>query len=174
MKQINKSLALLALTITILLSFSGCYTLDLLNTPLSFSKVEMYFERDKEDLYLITDYLIGSGATNVYIHEDSRTALRDLEEIEIRDESVIAAIKRLREKGYTGINKYENTIEFRLWEGIQDISCGIAYLAEEDEIAIQYVTEKEPLPKDGWFYYVVDYNEWRNQKAASTSCSKEK
>lgn len=166
MKQINKSIVLLSLTITILLSFSGCHVLDLLNAPLPLSKVEMYFERDKEDLYLITDYFVESGATNLYIHEDCRTALMDLEEIEIRDESVIAALKRLREKGYTGINKYENTIEFRLWEGIQDVSCGIAYLVEEGEIAIQYVTETEPLPKDGWFYYIVDYNEWRNQKAA--------
>lgn len=54
MKQIRKSLALLALTVAILNSFSGCM-LDLMNIPPSLSKVESYFERDKEDLYLITD-----------------------------------------------------------------------------------------------------------------------
>lgn len=97
----------------------------------------------------------------------------DLEEIKIRDESVIAAIKRLREKGYTGINKYENTIEFRLWEGIRDLSCGIAYLIEGDEIAIQYVTETEPLPEDGWFYYVTDYEEARIRRTEESLCESE-
>ena len=172
MKQISKSLALLALTVAILNSFSGCM-LDLMNIPPSLSKVESYFERDKEDLYLITDYLIKCGANDLYIHEDSRTALMDLEEIKIRDESVIAAIKRLREKGYTGINKYENTIEFRLWEGIRDLSCGIAYLIEGDEIAIQYVTETEPLPEDGWFYYVTDYEEARIRRTEESLCESE-
>ena len=97
----------------------------------------------------------------------------DSKEIEISDESVIAALKHLRENGYTGINKYRNTIEFRVWEGIRDVSCGIAYLIEDDKIEIQYVTETEPLPEDGWFYYVTDYEEARIRRTEESLCESE-
>ena len=175
MKQIRKSLALLTLlSIIILPSFSACRVLDgLLNSPPSLSKVEMYFERDREDLYLIIDYVIKSGATDLFIYEDCKTALMDSKEIEISDESVIAALKHLRENGYTGINKYRNTIEFRVWEGIRDVSCGIAYLIEDDKIEIQYVTETAPLPEDGWFYYVTDYEEARIRRTEESLCESE-
>lgn len=172
MKQLCKSLTSFALLIVLLFSLSGCRFVDRRwNTPPSYSKVELSFERDKAELYLITDYMIESGVTDLYVYEDCSTALADLEEIEIDDETVVATLKRLKEKGYTEINKFGNTIQFQLWSGIRDISCGIAYLAEDGEIAIQYVTETEPLPENGWFYYVVNYNEWRSQKAAEASAS---
>lgn len=172
MKQIGKLLALLALMVAILNSFSGCM-LDLLNIPPSLSKVESYFERDKEELYLITNYLIKFGTSDLYTYEDCKTALMDLEKVEISDEKVVAALRRLREKGYTAIDKNGNTIEFRLWEGIRDLSCGIAYLIEGDEIAIQYVTEIEPLPEDEWYYYVTDYEEARSRRTENRSCKSE-
>ena len=95
MKQLCKSLASFALLIVLLFSLSGCRFVDRLwNTPPTYSKVEPFFEQDKAELYLITDYMIESGVTDLYVYEDCSTALADLEEIEIDDETVVATLKR--------------------------------------------------------------------------------
>jgi len=114
---------------------------------------EKYFNKDKEDIILITDYLVNSSSKSISIY--------DTDIITIKDEEVKEAFYRLFEKKYYAINKNNNTIEFMIWSRGMDFRSGIAYSINEEEPTIEYLTNLVPLSEAGWYFYEADYNEWR-------------
>ena len=143
--------------------------------PPSAEKMERIFNRDQDDLFTIKDYFVESEYSELRIdissytkHPDMINAGREIGDVEIEDAEVLDAIKRLFEQhGYESISKDGNTIEFHEWSALLDNSRGIAYSINGiDEPDITFGTKLEPLDEEGWYYYEVDYNEWRKRHNA--------
>ena len=50
---------------------------------------------------------------------------------------------------------------------VGDADAGLLYAIENDEKKLpttQYLTELQPLQTTAWYYYVADYEEWRNHR----------
>ncbi len=132
-------------------------------TPLDKDRAERYFNRDKEDILLITEYFINSGYSQILIHDENGNMSIGYTSIKINDETVKKAVNNLIDKrGYISIQRTDNTISFAMWCRLSDVSRGVAYsIDKEHEPTLEYLTELQPLEEEGWYYYEDDYNEWR-------------
>ncbi len=132
-------------------------------TPLDKDRAERYFNRDKEDILLVTQYFVNSGYSNILIHDANGNISIGYNSLMITDETVKKAVNNLIDKrGYISMERTDNTISFAMWCRLSDVSRGIAYsIDKEHEPTLEYLTELEPLEEDGWYYYEDDYNEWR-------------
>lgn len=143
--------------------FSGCM---LRSTPPDVTQIEEQFSANYEDIKTVSDFLINSGFKSIQISSSNGEMLGNHEEHAITDKSVIGALENL-ENIYKSISisKYNTTIEFVLWTRFRDVGCGVAYSSIENILpGVDYCTELVPLSEPGWYYYVADYNEWRNGK----------
>ena len=128
------------------------------------TSVRQQLEENRSDIDIITDYLINSGYTNVYIQNASGMIVADQENVYIIDSVVFDAINRVLDN-YILINKLGNTIYLLQWRTAQDIGCGVAYTINGiDAPEIEFATKLVPLSDEGWYYYVSDYNAWRNSQ----------
>lgn len=133
------------------------------STPPTVEAVEQRFNKNYDDLITIVSFMINSGYEKIQIRDCSGTMYANLKWVDIAESSVNAAVKNILGTNlYKGIYKRGDTIRVLQWSSSQDISCGIAYTINGIDLPeIQYMTEIAPLAKDGWYYYVADYNEWR-------------
>lgn len=132
-------------------------------SPPDVQTVEKKFFQCYDDIQVIVDYLAESQYGSIYICNDSGMMSVGTYKMEITDPSVLAALKRLVDENYSVINKYGNTIHFQQWTRFTDAGCGIAYsINHKDAPEIEYLIELTPLSTEGWYYYVDDYNEWRD------------
>ena len=136
-------------------------------TPPNMDKMEKYFNKDKADIVLVTDYFIESGYSEISINKLNYkkgfmfTSANRMAEIE--DEAVAKVIERLyKKRGYKVIGRYGNTIFFEKWAFLER-DRGIAYsINGEDKPVLEFLVKLEPLSEDGWYYYEADYEEYRN------------
>lgn len=142
---------------------AGCKDI---NSPPSIPSVQKRYQDYSKDIQIVVDFLSSSNFEDVYISDNGGTMLADLNEVPIEDPSVSKAIDSIiDDKAYQHINKNGNTISLLQWKGIRDIGCGIAYTINGiDAPEIEFATQIIPLSDDGWFYYVSDYNAWRNSQ----------
>ena len=142
------------------LVLTSCYR----STPPDLVAVQDRFDNNFDAIQEVIDFMKNSEHRNIYITESDGTMNADLYEISITDPSVVDAINQLLEsKNYYKICKIDNTIYLLQWKGLHDIGCGIAYtINETDPPEIPYATTLLPLACDGWFYYVSDYELWKN------------
>ena len=160
-------LPLLAFLLTLVVLFNCC-TLNKQPEP---NQVYQQFLKHKELIQMITNYMVDTGYTNIYLSAGKETMNVDadgtmsqgLVEMKISDDAVCAAIQLLfKSKAYIDIDKHDNTIIFLQWMGVQDIGCGIAYSINHiDYPSGEFFTELVPLSEPGWYYFVYDYNQWR-------------
>ena len=132
--------------------------------------IEGHFQDNYNDIQIVIDFMINTNYGSIYIDETNGTMRADLEKVNITDDNVKRAVKNLlggflkQDGQYYSISMHNNTIEFHQWSGSQDIGCGIAYSINGTDIPdIEYCTELVPLSETGWYYYVDDYNTWRNK-----------
>lgn len=130
---------------------------------------EKYFERDKEDLVLVTEYFANCDYTNIYITKSNYEKGKmftgvSTGDIKIEDKAVIKAINRLiKRRNYKMIERTGNTIYFEKWFFGEE-SHGIAFSVNgKDKPVIEFLTELEPLSENGWYYYEADYEEYRTR-----------
>ena len=140
-----------------------------INTPPSVTTVQQCFDENREDILLIVSFMKNSGFEDVYITDSSGQAFADFTTLKISDNGVCNAICRLLETDiYMHISKMDRTFTFLQWTGLSDIGCGIVYSQDiEESIDREFITELVPLSDECWFYYVSDYNAWRNGERAS-------
>ena len=157
------SLFLLASLCAILTGYSS--------EPPDVASVEEHFRNNQEDIQIVVDFIINTEYSSISINTADGTMLADLKTVQIENEDVNSAIKRLLgntpgdSKQYYSIYKSLNTIDFSQWSGPHDNGCGVAYsLSGEFPPIIQYCTELVPLTEEGWYYYIDDYNSWRTGK----------
>lgn len=150
--------------------------IDSIGIPPNAKKMQKVFNRDKNELYTIVNYFIETGYSKINISEASylksqnvMSAGSEIGDVVIENENVLQSVKKLFEKqGYDYIGKNENTIYFQEWSALRDNSRGIAYSINiENEPEIYFLTKLESLDEEGWYYYEVDYNEWRIQHEKS-------
>lgn len=157
-------LVLAAMSLTFLITKIPSIT-----TPPSVNTVQHCFDENREDILLIVSFMKNSGFEDVYITDSSGQAFADFTTLNIPDNEVCNAIRRLLETDiYVHISKMDQTISFLQWTGLSDVGCGIVYTQDINEsIDREFITELVPLSDECWFYYVSDYNAWRNGERAS-------
>ena len=156
MKKIVKHLIIWTTLCVLLFNLSGCFVKDIVDTPLSEEYVRACFARDEEDLNTIKNYMMSSGYTVFSVCEDYKTAFTEFKEVTIKDEKVLVALEHLKEHGYTRIYKNGETIEFRMWTGLQEGECGIAFVQEETDNTISYIKKIRSITHE-WYYYFSNY-----------------
>lgn len=135
------------------------------NTPPTIEEVEAKYYENKEDLCVIADYLTCIESDNALLILDENEIMIEFVRSPIEDERLLFALENIKKAGYEAnlIGKKAGTVSIMQWSGIKDIGCGIAYLKDKKGVpAIQYATQIKPLKEEGWYYYVDDYNAWRN------------
>lgn len=134
-------------------------------SPPTVQEVEAKFNQNRMNIMTVTNYLAESKYGSIYINDTSGNMSVGTSRIPISDQTVIKAIRKLSAQGYTIIIKDGNTIHFQQWTRFTDAGCGIAYSINKTSIPrIDYLTQLEPLSENGWYYYVDDYTQWRNQQ----------
>ena len=163
MKARNKFIFASLLIIFFLLVFSGCM---LRNTPPDVTQIEEQFNIGYNDINTITNFLVNDSHKTIYIYDADGEMLADIEWKKIKDQSVVDALKNFEDTyEFISISKEGNTIAFMMWKTFQEIDCGVAYsISGYAPPKVIYCTELVPLSEAGWYYYVADYNEWRNGK----------
>lgn len=161
MGKMMKCFVTIFASVSMLLALVGC---DLGNEPPKIEDIETRFDACRKDIELVTEYLILLDFEDAMIDDDDETYFSDFEWRDIEDTEVCSALDRLWENGVLRISKRSdlNSISFTMWSGIRDINCGVTYpINSENTLSVEYLTELHPL-KDGWSYYVANYNEWRS------------
>lgn len=160
--MMKKYVRILCACLVVLLLFCvcGCSATE----PPTVSEIQGIFDRDRENILLVTDYFVSSGYSNLMVRDDDcKNMFADMKDVAIEDEAVVTALKALAKNGYQTFSKSGNTIEFCVWSRLSDVGCGMAYSIDGEAIQVDYLTESAPLAEDGWFYFVDDFNEWRAQ-----------
>ena len=130
--------------------------------------INYYFERDYEEMQVIAEYfsLPENASEKGSISYKSKASVEQGNDYvkKVEDPNVRKAMIDLFDKGYRRIAFSANdTVYFQKNMAlISGASRGYAIsLRESEELKIQFLIEQKPMSKDGWYYYVEDYNEWR-------------
>lgn len=137
------------------------------NSPPSITDIQQQFDDNYTDIKVIAEFLTNANYEHARISEANGTMWGDFSDIEIQSNEVVDAINRILKNGnYISITKLDNTIYFLQWRRGSDIGAGIAYSINGIDLPnISYMTQCHLLSKDNWYYYVSDYNSWRNQQS---------
>lgn len=137
-------------------------------------KVEKKLQTNREELYVVKDYLLECGFDSVTIHPQDVSEEnvemftgRETGMVPIDNEEAEEAVRRLFRRGYRVIGKKNGGVSFLDWS-IKDKGGGIIYSANgniPDESMLNFVTEVVPLKEDKWYYYFEDFDEWKRQNA---------
>jgi len=135
--------------------------------PPSKAKMERIFNRDKDRLTVVVNYLANLDYPYIYIN---KSCIKDgvmftganTRYQEIEDETVLNCLKKLlKNRKYLVIGKSDNTVFFEKWS-FYEKDRGIAFSINKDEPPIvEFLVKSEPLYENGWYYYETDYEEYR-------------
>jgi len=131
--------------------------------PLDYDNIREIFEKDKDQIFTVCNYLAKSEHKSIYIASSMNNEIMSVGGIEenIMEVDVIQAIKILKDKRYSVIIKNENTIYFQRWSDL-DSGRGVAYSADGKKPQIDCLIYLEPLQEENWYYYEEDYDMWRS------------
>jgi hypothetical protein len=127
-------------------------------TPLSKEATEKDFAKNRDNILLVTHYLINCQDDSVYIHNADSEEITNIEDLQVVD-----AIKTLFGKGYSLIAKNGDTIHFQRSTRLMDFQSGIAYSIDGSEPQLPYLTKLDPLSDPNWYYYEADFNEFKKR-----------
>ena len=138
-------------------------------SPMTFDEMQEEFYKNQDLIFIVRDYLENLEFDNATVRNtsiDSGTLSAGLEygRVTINNPEALKAMNLLFEQGYNVIEKRNNAIYFQRWS-IRNHGRGIVYSIDRntpDETAITFLTEIEPLSKENWYFYVADFNVWRN------------
>lgn len=117
---------------------------------LDYMQTESYFEKYKEELIAVKNYVVGVEEFSV-----SRNGV-------VPECNVSGDISYLLHRSECkSIYKSQNTIEFHLWSKNMDVGGGIVYCEDGEMDKNCMITQSEPLSEPHWYYYVSDFNKWR-------------
>ena len=81
--------------------------------------------------------------------------------IPIENKKIVDILTELfRNRKYQTIVKNKNTIHFQLCDNL-DMGRGIVFVKDDSKPEMQFVTEIQSLNKENWYYYEVDFNQWK-------------
>lgn len=153
-----KKIKLVLVLFLCLFVFSSCTNPGLKDAKTLFSDNEDYFT-------IVADYLSSYDYDNIGIWEaDGTMSLLLSEHVTIDDDEVNQAIKKLFHEGCYVITKSDenNCISFSFWSRFRDYGAGILYSIDGINVPTEYyLTKRESIGVDRWYYYEADYNLWR-------------
>ncbi len=154
---------LLAVLLSGVMLLSGCIST---SQHIEMTEVNSTFEEDYLNLKKVAEYLMSLDYRIVTIRNDSNPMIVDFgEEIAIENKEIRAIISDLFQKGYSLIIRNDTTVKFERWEKPFDMEFHAGFAYDYDnmgDLNIQYVIRQKELAEDNWYYFEVDYNEWRS------------
>lgn len=158
MKRMIKAIALIfVLAALVCMSFGCSYT-----EPSSKEAAEKHLKHDFDDLTYMVQWLQDMEQPYVAFCRTWDHALIGLDKVPI-DEEIAPVVKRLlKEYELIVMDAETNRIQFEFWTSVHDQGCGLLYALEQTkQPTVEYMTQREPLSVEGWYYYFTDFNEWR-------------
>ena len=167
-------------------AFSGCGLFG--KRPPGEDKMKAVFDENEAAFRASAKYLLSfedkfSNLENVYITKpdeitvytrrpgtvylDKQTVKPEGDDAEHISALFKASCKSIGMSGSANINSNSpNSIYYRMWTATaKDIDCGIAISKDEGGTPkTEFMTELSPISDDGWYYYVSDYEEWREAR----------
>ena len=170
--RLRKVLKVTGIVVVIIITIGIVSCNIILPPPISKTKMERIFTKDRELLGLIVENFQNSGyfSINVYNNDksgfmrasDSGDQMREL--VPIDDPEMIRTLDILfNKKGYQVINKKGNTIYFQRWSAIMDRARGIAYTIDGSAPEIEFLTYYAELSEEHWYYCEIDFNEYKRR-----------
>ena len=107
-----------------------------------------------------------SSYDEIYINDTDQSGIMfaGLEngDVHVNNMKVVNAMDTLlKKRGYSIIDKDNNTILFQRSTRGADFGSGIAYSMDSKKPNIDYLTLLEPLEKSNWYYYEADFAKWK-------------
>lgn len=138
--------------------------------PPDLEQMEVNFQENKEQIFIVRDYLVGLDYEIVSIDwfNFGGTMFAGLEHgrISIDNKVVTDAIYHLHQNGYYVIGKGGDGIRFLNWR-TRNHGRGIVYSMHgntpTESDGLTFLTRIEPLSEEGWYYFVVDFHVWRSR-----------
>ena len=137
-----------------------------LKQPPSVEDVESFVKKNWNEIVIINDYLLGLENRDASISYADGSIFIDSANGQIEDDSVRGAIQSLWKEGCTSIYKsiygdVSNAIDYCIWTRLGEC-CGFVYAIDHTRPPeLEYPTELVPLSIEGWYYYVENYEKWR-------------
>ena len=166
MNTIMKKTVVVILIFVMVSLFCSCNEF---SDPPTVDDIEGFFTENEGYIQTVADYLLHIEYDYAYLYREDGGSrfLSNREYHEIEDVKTRESIKELFNKGCLFIGKEEelNSLHFRIWSKTNgNIDCGLSHdIKYEDEPKVQFQTELVPLNKDGWYYYLAEYEKWRSQ-----------
>lgn len=131
--------------------------------------VDTAFEQDYALIDEAVSHLLMLEESRVNIECQQKEITGELgKPMEFQSVKMEQIVEKLKEKGYYYITKRENVVIFDVWRKPFDVEfeAGFVYSVDGsgDLSEISYLTDQRSLPKQNWYYYESDYNEWRSKK----------
>lgn len=157
MKRLFSIISIILLIIVI----TGC------SSAVNQSYGEKCFEKDKDYLFKVNEYLSGFGnETIIYLSDMGISMKVDGEDFPIEEIAVSSELEKLSDLGYKSITKAGNYIAYLRWADL-DSGRGIVYSVDGNTPDLQFLTKIEPLSEENWYYYEEDFNEWESTHGES-------
>lgn len=134
------------------------------NQNIDKADVDETFEKDYEQLQIVTEYLLSLDRTSVIIRNSYSPLEADGEKIEVDNKEVKKAISYLFNKGYLYIVGSNTRVYYARWKrnSSYEFRAGFAYTTNSNgNINVQFLIKQQELSVENWYYYEEDYNEWR-------------
>jgi hypothetical protein len=169
-------IGVIVLVVAVMLITIASVSLCFLLRPPGIEQMHRSFQLNREEIQLVTDYLLGTElvACTIFIHsEQIRT--HDIVELQveqvripIRDDRVSNAIHHLSMQGYVIVKmRGDEGVSFLKWTHFEQ-GRGIAYMPHgrihDGEGLLPFMIELKPLSEDGWYFYVEWFSLWKRQQ----------
>ena len=122
------------------------------------------FEADYIQLEQVANYLLDIKYDIVTIRSNGEVLGDFGEKFTIENSNIRNTIDSLFKNGYLIIIKNDSTVKFERWKkGLSpEFRAGFAYdEMGKDNINIQYLIDCKEMHRSNWYYFELDYNEWR-------------
>ena len=126
-------------------------------------QMERDFQANKEQLFIVRDFLLESESQSVLIYSIDDAMLVGNDGVD--DEDTLDALNHLFQNGYRVIGKGGNGVYFQRWANL-DVGRGIVYSIDgntPDESSLEFLTEIKSLSEERWYFYIEDFNEWKRR-----------
>ena len=156
----KKFTAFLSILLTFTLILSSCRKA----SPPALEDVQNAFDKNREDIMTITNYFKDNDSYYMSVSFTDQELTIENNSINISNQSLMDAVKRLCDEDFIYAEKNYNNIIFVLWSPSYGVECGIVCAVDKTyNPTTAYTVEMLPLNEKGWFYFYDNYNEWGNK-----------
>ena len=161
MRKLN-CIILFILILTMPAMLSGCDVSP--HQDIEKANIDVTFEEDYAQLEQVANYLLELDHNTVTIRSNGEVLGDFGEKFTIENSNIRNTIDSLFKNGYLIIIKNDSTVKFERWKKVLSPEFGAGFAYDEmgkDNINIQYLIDCKEMHRSNWYYFELDYNEWR-------------